>query len=495
MKKTIHLWLAIILVVTSLVGSLSLLVPQQNVQAAQTDQYLQSIKKKGYITVGLSADYPPYEFHKTIKGKDRIVGFDIDVAKKIAKDLGVKLRIDEMQFDSLLGALKTGKIDMIISGMSKTPERAKEVTFSHTYLAAKQKILIRKSDVDKYKTTMDFNNVSVGAHKQTTQEELAQTQLTGSKVTSLAKFTDLVLQLENKKIDAIVAEGPVGQAYVDQNKSLTLINPGFTNSIKNTAVALPKDSPALTAKVNQSIDEIKSQKLMPKYQKAANKLMFSKQSFFKEYGSYYVKGAWFTVALAFIGVVIGTMLGTVLALLRRGKVKILKWLSVIYIEYTRGTPLLVQVFIVFFGTQVIGLHVSAFVSSALAMGLNSGAYVAEIIRGGLNSVDSGQNEAARSLGLNSGLAMRYVVLPQAFKNILPALGNEFIAVIKESSIVSVVGVGELMFQTGVIQGASFKPFIPLVFASLIYFVLTFGLSRILSLVEKRYNLSSQSNII
>ncbi|KIS03954.1 Amino acid ABC transporter, amino acid-binding/permease protein [Paucilactobacillus wasatchensis] len=192
---------------------------------------------------------------------------------------------------------------------------------------------------------------------------------------------------------------------------------------------------------------------------------------------------------------IGTMLGTVLALLRRGKVKILKWLSVIYIEYTRGTPLLVQVFIVFFGTQVIGLHVSAFVSSALAMGLNSGAYVAEIIRGGLNSVDSGQNEAARSLGLNSALAMRHVVLPQAFKNILPALGNEFIAVIKESSIVSVVGVGELMFQTGVIQGASFKPFIPLVFASLIYFVLTFGLSRILSLVEKRYNLSSQSNII
>lgn len=494
MKKILHLWLAIILVITSMAGSLALFSPR-DVQAAQTDQYLQNIKKKGYITVGLSADYPPYEFHKTIKGQDKIVGFDIDVAKKIAKDLGVKLKIDEMQFDGLLGALKTGKIDMIISGMSKTPERAKEVTFSDTYLAAKQKILIRKSDIDKYKTTMDFNNVKVGAQKQTTQEELAKTQLDGSKVTSLAKFTDLVLQLENKKIDAIVAEGPVGQAYVDQNKSLTLINPGFTNSIKNTAVALPKDSPALTAQVNKSISEIKSQKLMPKYQKAANKLMFSKQSFFKEYGSYYVKGAWFTVALAFIGVIIGTALGTLLALMRRGKIKIFKWLSVIYIEYTRGTPLLVQVFIVFFGTQVIGLHVSAFVSSALAMGLNSGAYVAEIIRGGLNSVDTGQNEAARSLGLNSGLSMRYVVLPQAFKNILPALGNEFIAVIKESSIVSVVGVGELMFQTGVIQGASFKPFLPLIFASLIYFVLTFGLSRLLNLVEKRYNLSSQSNIV
>ncbi|WP_461239909.1 ABC transporter substrate-binding protein/permease [Paucilactobacillus sp. N302-9] len=493
MKKLVHLFLVITLLFTSAIGVMGAFT--DSASAAKTDPYVQKIKKKGYITVGLSADYPPYEFHKTINGKDEIVGFDISVAKKIAKDMGVKLRIDEMSFDSLLGALKTGKIDMIISGMSNTPERAKEVTFSKTYLSVQQKILIRKEDAKKYKTTADFNNVKVGAQKQTTQEDLAKTQLTGAKVTSLEKFTDLVLQLENSKIDAIVAEDPVGAAYVSQNSSLKLITPGFANSTKNTAVALPKNSPALTAAVNKSIDQIKSQKLMPKYQKKAVKQMFSKQSFLQEYGSYYVKGAWYTVALAAIGVFIGTILGTALAMMRRSKAKILKWLSIVYIEYLRGTPLLVQVFIVFFGTQMIGLHVSAFVSGALAMGLNSGAYVAEIIRGGLNSVDVGQNEAARSLGLKASTSMRFVVLPQAFKSILPALGNEFIAVIKESSIVSVVGVGELMFQTGVIQGASFKPFVPLIFASLIYFILTFGLTRILSLLEKHYNLSSKSNLI
>jgi polar amino acid transport system substrate-binding protein len=123
MKKLVHLFLVITLLFTSAIGAIGAFT--DSASAAKTDPYVQKIKKKGYITVGLSADYPPYEFHKTINGKDEIVGFDISVAKKIAKDMGVKLRIDEMSFDSLLGALKTGKIDMIISGMSNTPERAK----------------------------------------------------------------------------------------------------------------------------------------------------------------------------------------------------------------------------------------------------------------------------------------------------------------------------------------------------------------------------------
>ncbi|OQJ74137.1 ABC transporter permease, partial [Leuconostoc pseudomesenteroides] len=163
----------------------------------------------------------------------------------------------------------------------------------------------------------------------------------------------------------------------------------------------------------------------------------------------------------------------------------------IYVEYVRGTPLLVQAFMVFFGTQVIGFNLSAFAAGALAMGLNSAAYVAEIIRSGINSVDNGQNEAARSLGLSKGKAMRYIILPQAVKNILPALGNEFVTVIKEGSVVSVIGVGELMFQTGVVQGASFKPFFPLVITSLIYFVLTFGISRALGYAENRMNRTSR----
>ena len=146
--------------------------------------------------------------------------------------------------------------------------------------------------------------------------------------------------------------------------------------------------------------------------------------------------------------------------------------------------MLVQVFIVFFGTTAaLGLDVSALICGTIALIINSSAYIAEIIRAGINAVDKGQMEAARSLGLNYIQTMKSVIMPQAIKNILPALGNEFVTLIKESSIVSTIGVGEIMFNAQVVQGISFDPFTPLIVAAVLYFILTFALSRIMSLVE------------
>ncbi|GAF41541.1 amino acid ABC transporter, permease protein [Agrilactobacillus composti DSM 18527 = JCM 14202] len=467
---------------------------QAQAATAKTDPYLTKIKQKGTLVLGLSADYPPYEFHKTVNGQDTIIGFDVDIAKKIAKDMGVHLVIKEMGFDALLGALKTGKIDMIISGMSETPERAKEVTFSEPYLTVQQAVMTRKNDVKKFANTSSFNGVKVGAQKQTTQEQLAHDELNGAKVVSLQKMTDLVLNLQQKKIDAIVIEKPVADAYVEQDSALGIVKSvKFANATKQTAVALPKDAPALTAQVNKSITTIKKDKLLAGYIKNAQKQMFSNTSFFEEYGSYFVKGTGITIALTILGVLFGTVLGTILALMKRAKNFLIHWIAVIYIEYFRGTPLLVQVFMIYFGTQIMGLDLSAFVSAAIALSLNSGAYVSEIIRSGINSVPIGQTEAARSLGITSKDTTRFVVLPQAVRTILPALGNEFISLLKESAIVSVIGVGELMFQTGVVQGASFKPFSPLVLTSFIYFALTLILSAILSRFEKRMNLGRPSN--
>lgn len=468
----------------------------QTAQAAteKSDPYLQKIKKRGTMIVGLSADYPPYEFHKTVKGKDAIIGFDVSIAKRIAKDLGVHLVIKEMGFDALLGALQTGKIDMIISGMSETPERAKEVTFSDTYLVVQNTVMVRKSDLNKYQKTTDFAGVKVGAQKQTTQEQLAEEELPGSKVTSLEKMTDLVLNLQQNKIDAIVIEKPVADAYVAQDKALALDKKvKFANDTKNTAIALPKNAPALTAQVNQTIKAIKKDNALDGYIKKAQKQMFSNESFLQQYGSYFVKGTGITIGLTIIGVFFGTILGTLLALMKQAKNFLVHWIAVIYIEYFRGTPLLVQVFMIYFGTQIIGLDLSAFTSAAIALSLNSGAYVSEIIRSGINAVPVGQTEAARSLGISQKDTTRFVILPQAVKAILPALGNEFISLLKESAIVSVIGVGELMFQTGVIQGASFKPFSPLVITSFIYFALTLILSAALSHFEKRLKLGRPKN--
>lgn len=450
----------------------------------KTDPYLQKIKDKGELTVGLSAFYAPYEFHATVDGKDTIVGTDILIAEKIAKDMGVKLKIEEYSFDALLGALKTGKIDLIISGMTPTPERLKEVDFSDPYMTVQQKVVIRKSDKDKFTTVDSLKGVKVGAQVQTKQEEIANEEIQADTV-SLQNVPDIILQLQQNKIDAAVIEQPVAEAYLTQDKTLMFANLTLQSEDKGTAIALPKNSPDLLKHINQSIKEINDEDLMKEYKKEVTPLMFPETSFLKKYAPYYIKGTGYTIFLAIIGVLFGSILGTLLALMKQSKNKLFKWISMVYIEYVRGTPLLVQIFLVFFGLNVIGINLSALASSCVALSLNSGAYVAEIIRAGLNAVDKGQAEAARSLGMSQEKAMRYIIMPQAIKNILPALGNEFVTVIKESSVVSVIGVSELMFQAGVVRGASFKPFLPILIASLIYFVLTFTLSRALGVAERR----------
>jgi len=372
--------------------------------------------------------------------------------------------------------------------MTPTEERLKEVDFSDPYLTSSQKVVIRKADADKYKTVNDFKGQSVGAQKQTTQEELVKTELVGATAVSLQKVPDLIMNLTNKKVEGVVLEQPVAEAYVDRDSSLMLADVTFENGTKQTAIAMPKNSPVLKEKINASIKEIDDKGLMKNYQAEANKLMFQKdQNFFQKYYKYYVNGAGYTIFLAIIGVFFGAIFGAILALIKLGKIRILRWIATAYIEYVRGTPLLVQIFIVYFGSGIIGIDLSKLAAGCIALALNSAAYVAEIIRAGISAVNKGQMEAARSLGMNQRQAMQFIIFPQAIKNILPALGNEFVTVIKESSVVSVIGVSELIFQAGNVQGASFKPFLPYVIVSLIYFVLTFSMSRLLGVAERRMN--------
>ncbi|AYW48640.1 ABC transporter permease [Tetragenococcus osmophilus] len=460
------------------------------VQAAaeeeEEDERYDAIMERGELVVGLSADYAPYEFHATVDGEDEIVGFDISIAQKIADDMGVDLHVEELGFDALLGALKTGKIDLIISGMTPTPERLQEVDFSDPYMNAQQRLVVREEDQDEYTDVNQFNGVPIGVQKQTTQEELAESELEGSQITSLQKIPDVVMNLKNEKIDGAILEGPVAEAYVGENDDLAFSDLEFEEGDKQSAVALPKDSPVLLENINNSIQTINEENLLDDYQEEANSLMFDdEQNFFTEYYPYYLSGTGYTILLALIGVLFGIILGTIFALMKLSSIKLLRALASIYIEYVRGTPLLVQIFIVYFGTGMLGFDLSRFVAGCIALSLNSAAYVAEIIRAGINGVNKGQMEAGRSLGMNRIQAMRYVIFPQAIKNILPALGNELVTVIKESSVISVIGVSELIFQAGNVQGASFKPFLPYLIVSLIYFVLTFTLSRLLGLAERK----------
>lgn len=206
-----------------------------------------------------------------------------------------------------------------------------------------------------------------------------------------------------------------------------------------------------------------------------------------EYRDFFFTGLQYTLLLAVLGVFFGFVLGIAIALLRMSSLRVVRFIATAYVEFLRGTPMLVQLFMIHYGLPSFGIEFSAMESGAITLSLNSSAYLAEIFRAGIQGVDRGQVEAARSLGMRQGMTMRYIVLPQALKSVLPAIGNEFITIIKESSIVSFIGVTELMFQSRAVSTITYDGFTPLLVIALMYFALTFSLSKLLGRLERRLN--------
>lgn len=199
----------------------------------------------------------------------------------------------------------------------------------------------------------------------------------------------------------------------------------------------------------------------------------------------FMGGAGITLQLAFYTVIFGTLLGIVVALLRRMRFAPIRWLTGAYVAFIRGTPLLVQSLLFVYGLPQLGVKMPRFTVCVLALVINSGAYMAEIIRAGIQSIDHGQTEAAESLGMSKLQTMLYIVLPQAIKVTLPAMGNEFVVIIKESSILYAVGVYELTYQAYRMASTNFLYIETLIVAALIYFVLTYVASKLLALLERR----------
>lgn len=201
----------------------------------------------------------------------------------------------------------------------------------------------------------------------------------------------------------------------------------------------------------------------------------------------FIEGLGATLLLALITVVVGTILGTLFAVMRLSKNKILRFIATAYVEVIRGIPLLLQLWVIVLVFMKLG--VSEYFAVLTAMGLNSAGYVAEIVRAGIQAVDKGQTEAGVSLGLMPKTVMFKIVLPQAVKNILPALANEFVTVIKETSLASVFYIGELMTVKNTITTATYLALEPYIIIGVIYFCVTFSLSKVIGLIEKRLKTS------
>lgn len=218
-----------------------------------------------------------------------------------------------------------------------------------------------------------------------------------------------------------------------------------------------------------------------------------------QYYQYFLRGTQTTIVVALFTVFFGAILGCAIALMRLSNVKPLQWFSKLYITIIRGTPMLVQLYIVYYQLDFIpypqgtlfGVDMQRAIPCMIALSINSAAYIAEIIRAGIQAVDVGQTEAARSCGMTAAQAMRYIILPQAVKNILPAIGNEFVTMVKETSIVQYLGISDLMYNNGIVVSATYNPLPCYYISAIIYLVLNILLGKGLSIFEGRLKKSEK----
>ncbi len=214
-----------------------------------------------------------------------------------------------------------------------------------------------------------------------------------------------------------------------------------------------------------------------------------KFEFLTTYWPFYIEGLKITIIYSIFAVIFGIILGVMLALMKLSKLKIFKAFAVSYINFVRGTPILVQIYIVYFGLFSFGINLADSTAGIAALAINSGAYVAEIVRAGIEAVDRGQIEAARSLGMSHFATTRLLVIPQAIKNILPALCNEFIVTTKNTSMLSIIGIHDLMYNTDTIRGNTLLAFEPLIVAAAIYFTISYVLTKLIGMLERRLKAS------
>lgn len=208
------------------------------------------------------------------------------------------------------------------------------------------------------------------------------------------------------------------------------------------------------------------------------------------YRSFYITGIWVTLALTLVGYIGGVFFGVFLGLAQTSKNKLIYWPAKIYVDVFRGTPMLVQIYIIHLALipTLFGQSYGWFISGAAALILNSAAYNAEIFRAGIQSIDKGQMEAARSLGLTHSQAMRKVILPQAIRRMVPPLGNEFITLLKDSSLVNVIAATDILYASKMIAGTYSRVWEPYLFAAFLYLIMTFIVTKVISYIEHRFSI-------
>jgi arginine/lysine/histidine/glutamine transport system substrate-binding and permease protein len=456
------------------------------------------------LRVATEPAFPPMEFQG--QGGE-LQGFDIDLMKAIANKGDFKVEFQSLPFDGIIPALQAKTVDAAISSITITEERAKTISFSRPYFRAGLAIAVRANNQDI--TNFDsLKNKKIAVQIGTTGADKAKS-IPGAQIRSFDSAPLALQELLNGNVDAVINDAPV---------TLYAINTGNLQGIRVVqqllteeyyGIATAKNSPNLIS-INQGLTGVLKDGTYAKiYQKwfkttppqLPEKLPFTTATptgasafvtsinLILQSIPILLQGALVTLQLTIVSVVFGLIGGSLIGILRLSNFKPVRWIARAYVDFFRGTPLLVQIFMIYFGIpaiiQELGLTFTfnRFAAAVIALSLNSAAYIAEIVRAGIQSIETGQAEAAQSLGLDSVQTMRYVIFPQAFRRMIPPLGNEFISLLKDTSLVAVIGFEELFRKGQLIVSENYRAFEIYAAVAVVYLCLTLLSSQAFSKLE------------
>ena len=445
--------------------------------------------KNDVIYVLTSPDFPPFESIKN----DKIVGIDTDILEALKKETGLNLQFQSMEFGQIIGALTSNIFQMGMSGFSVTDERKKSVDFSDIYYKGKSVLLSKKQN--SCSNLSQLHGKTIGAQNGTTQAEIVKqhNHTTNNKINMVLvkNNTTAIQMLLVDKLDAVIFDDFPGMVFAKQyNLHLSEIdNDGIS---EGTAIAFSKNFKYKT-KINDALNKLMANgtinNIINKWKESYVKdaLKESRHNEYKTALLSITKGIGLTLQYTFCSIFFSLIIALILSIMTHSTIQPLMWLAKIYISIIRGTPMLLQLSCVYFGLpKLLDVHISVFVSGVVTFSLNSSAYVAEIIRSGVRSIDKGQLEACKSLNLSKMQTIKDIYIPQVFHNIFPSLMNEFITLLKDSSLISVFGGYEIMQRTNVVIADYYVYFVPLFVAGVCYYIMTFILECISHWWEKRY---------
>ena len=485
LKRLFAIALAATVAITIIVG-----------QGLTTKVVAQSGEQQKLVMV-TSADYPPYEFRDTAKGKDEIIGFDIDIANYIAKELNFALEVRDTDFNGIMPALQSRRADFAMAGMTPTAERKQNVDFSEIYYEAKNTIVARKGS--NFKQPEDLVGKKVGVQLGSTQETTAK-EFKGVSLVPLNRTAEIIQEVKANRVEAAIIEDTIAKGFVAGNPDLEFNTIPSNPEEAGSAIAFPKGSDRVDdfnrvlqqMKQNGEIDRLVKQWF--ENNGAGETATSGGNGWLAKIGPsmpYILQGILVTLQFTFLSALLGFIWGTILSLFKISSNKPLVWFANAYTSVFRGTPLLLQIALVYYATpQLTGYDIPALLAGVITFTLNSGAYVSETIRAGILAVDKGQREAALSLGVAYQPMMSDIILPQALKNILPALVNESIALLKDSALVSTIGVADLLRRAQVVGAEKYIYFEPLLFAGIVYYLMVMSLTWGGSVLERRLQRSS-----